>query len=138
MCRLGWRSVRQREGCPALGQENGLWTFPAHKEMVLTVPEMQSQYISCEVGVVLLSEVGEGMSLPEGIVSRCREVLRVADFTYKLQAPRYILMPRQTPGGRWFPKWQNFYTRCDGDLAALPENFCSSGAMGTVHFHWKH
>lgn len=43
-----------------------------HTEMVLPVPEMQSQYISCEVGVVLLSEVGEGY-LPEGIVSQCRE-----------------------------------------------------------------
>lgn len=36
-------------------------------EMVLTVPEMQIQYISCEVGFVLLSKVGEGISLPEGI-----------------------------------------------------------------------
>lgn len=49
-------------------------------EMVLPVPEMQSQYISCEVGVVLLSEVGEGY-LPEGIVSQCREALRGAGFT---------------------------------------------------------
>lgn len=50
-----------------------------HIEMVLTVPEMQSLYIYCEVG--------EGISLPEGIVSRCREALRGAGFTYKLQTP---------------------------------------------------
>lgn len=98
-----------------------------HTEKVLTVPEMQNQYISCEVGVVLLSEVGEGISLPEGTVSRCREALRGAGFTYKLQTPRCILMPGQTPGGRWFLKWQNLYTRCDGELAALPDNFCFEG-----------
>lgn len=56
-------------------------------EMVLTVPEMQSQDISCQVGVVLLSEVGEGISLPEGIVSRCREALRGAGFTKDFKPP---------------------------------------------------
>lgn len=40
-------------------------------------------------------------------------------------------MPGQTSGGRWFLKWQNLYTRCDGDHAALPEKFCSLGMMGT-------
>lgn len=61
--------------------------FQPHIEMVLTVPEMQRQYISCEVGVVLLSEVGEGISLPEGIVSRCREALKGAGFTKGFQPP---------------------------------------------------
>lgn len=109
-----------------------------HIEKDLAVPEMQSHYISCEVGVALLSEVGEGISLPEGIVSRCREALRGAGFTYKLQTSRCILVPGQTPGGRWFLKRQNLNTRCDGDLAAHPENFCSLGVMGPAHFHWKH
>lgn len=99
--------VNETEGrLPCLGRIVSGHSQP-HIEMVLTVPEMQSQYTSCEVGVVLLSEVGEGISLPEGIVSSCREALRGAGFTYKLQTPRCLLMPGQTPGGRWFLKWQN-------------------------------
>lgn len=77
--------MRQREDCPALGQEKGLWTFPAPHRDGPAVPEMQSQYISCEVG--------EGISLPEGIILRCREALREGGFTYKLQTPRCLLMP---------------------------------------------
>lgn len=109
--------------------------YQPHTEMVLTVPEMQIRYISCEVGVVLLSKVGEGITLPEGIVSRCREALRGAGFIYRLQTLRCILMPGQTSGRRWFIKWQNLCTRCGRDLAALPESFCSLGVMGTAHFH---
>lgn len=39
-----------------MGQENGVWTFPAPWRDSPVLPEMRSQFISREVGVVLLSE----------------------------------------------------------------------------------
>lgn len=56
MCRLGWGSVRQRGGCPSLRQWSGAWTLPALCRDSPITPEMQSQFISHEVGVMLLSE----------------------------------------------------------------------------------
>lgn len=65
MGRLGWGSARQRGGCPALGQENGVWTLPAPRRDSPIIPEMRSQFISCEVGVMLLSErFSGGRDLP--------------------------------------------------------------------------
>lgn len=48
-----------------MGQENGVWTFPAPHRDSHVIPEMQGQFISCEVGVMLLSErFPDGRHLP--------------------------------------------------------------------------
>lgn len=82
---VGWAGGRG--GCPALGQGNSAWT-------VLIIPEMQSQFISREGKVVLLSE---RISLPGGVVSRCREALGGASLATNFKPHRCL------------------YGRCDGD-----------------------
>lgn len=96
VCRLGWESLRQRGGCPTLGQENGVWTFLVLCRDSPIIPEMRSQFISCEVGGSCCCQRGslaEGISLPEGTVSRCREVLGEQALSTTLKPHRFTLMP---------------------------------------------